>query len=125
MTSIIDHTNTMMEQLRQGDFLSGMEQFYAEDAVNEEVTGAKIVGRDAIIENEKKVLDGVKTFHGITVHAVGGHETSPGNGVTFAEYALRVDLKDGSTFNPEQVQVTTWKDGKATHIKFYYDPSGL
>ena len=125
MTSIIDHTNTMMDQLRQGDFLSGMEQFYAEDAVNEEATGAKIVGRDAIIENEKKVLDGVETFHGITVHAVGGHETSPGNGVTFAEYALRVDMKDGSTFNPEQVQVTTWKDGKVTHIRFYYDPSEL
>ncbi|RNC81212.1 MAG: nuclear transport factor 2 family protein [Phycisphaera sp.] len=125
MSSIIDHTNTMMEQLQQGDFLSGMEQFYADDAVNEEVTGAKVVGREAIIENEKNVLEGVKAFHSVTVHSVGGHETSPGNGVTFAEYSIRVDMKDGSTFNPDQVQVTTWKDGKASHIKFYYDPSQM
>lgn len=125
MSSIIDNTNTMMEQLKQGDFLSGMEQFYADDAVNEEITGAKVVGREAIIENEKKVLEGVQAFHSVTVHSVGGHETSPGNGVTFAEYSIRVDMKDGSTFNPDQVQVTTWKDGKATHIKFYYDPSQM
>jgi ketosteroid isomerase-like protein len=125
MSSIIDNTNTMMEQLKRGDFLSGMEQFYADDAVNEEITGAKVVGREAIIENEKKVLEGVKAFHSVNVHSVGGHETSPGNGVTFAEYSIRVDMKDGSTFNPDQVQVTTWKNGKASHIKFYYDPAQM
>jgi ketosteroid isomerase-like protein len=125
MASILDNTHAMMEQLRQGDFLTGMEQYYAEDAVNEECTGAKVVGRDAIIANEKSVLEGVQTFHGVTVHAVAGHETSPGNGVTFAEYSVRVDMKDGSTFNPDQVQVTTWVNGEATHIKFYYDPAGV
>lgn len=125
MSSILENTAAMMSQLQRGDFLTGMERFYAEDAVNEECTGARTVGRDAIIANEKEVLDGVETFHGVTVHAVGGHETSPGNGVTFAEYSVRVDMKDGSTFNPDQVQVTTWVDGKATHIKFYYDPSQL
>jgi hypothetical protein len=34
-------------------------------------------------------------------------------------------MKDGSTFNPKQVQVTEWKNGRATHIRFYYDPSQL
>ena len=65
------------------------------------------------------------TFHGATIHAVGGRETSPGNGVTFAEYELRVDMKDGSTFNPKQVQVMHWRNGLARHIKFYYDPGQL
>ncbi len=34
-------------------------------------------------------------------------------------------LKDGSTFNAKQAQVMDWKNGKATHIRFYYDPSKL
>ena len=46
MTSILDNTQAMMDQLRQGDFLTGMETFYADDAVNEECTGTKVVGRD-------------------------------------------------------------------------------
>ncbi len=29
---------------------------------------------------------------------------------------------DGSKFNPDQVQVTTWKDGQAILNKFYYNP---
>lgn len=125
MSSILQNTLAMMEQLRQGDFLTGMEEYYADDAVNEESTGAKTVGRDAIIANEKKVLESVADFKGATIHSVAGHETSPGNGVTFAEYSLRVDLKDGATFNPDQVQVSKWVDGKVAHTKFYYDPSQI
>ena len=125
MSSILEKTQAMMEQIQQGEFIQGMEDFYADDAVNEEATGAKTVGRQAIIENEKKFLEGVAAFHGVSVHAVGGLETSPGNGVTFAEYSIRVDLKDGKTFNPDQVQVTRWENGQAKHIKFYYDPAQL
>ena len=54
-----------------------------------------------------------------------GQDDGAGNGVTYAEYKLTVDMKDGSTFNPDQVQVTRWREGKAYHIKFYYDPSKL
>ena len=102
-----------------------MEEFYADDAINEEVTGAKIVGKQAIIDHEHEVLANVAAYHGCTVFSSGGHESSPGNGVTFAEYQIKVDMKDGSTFNPKQVQVTEWANGKAKHIRFYYDPAQL
>jgi len=125
MASILDNQNTILEQLKQGEFVKGMEDFYADDAVNEEVTGAKIEGKQAIIENEYKVLENVKEFKGVEVYATGGHETSPGNGTTFVEYSIRVEMKDGSTFNPDQVQVTRWVDGKAKHVKFYYDPAQM
>ncbi|MEM9083167.1 MAG: hypothetical protein AAGB34_06175 [Planctomycetota bacterium] len=42
--------------------------------------------------------------------------------MTFAEYKLSVDMKEGSKFNPDQVQVTRWKDTKAVNVKFYYNP---
>ena len=124
--TLLDKTKRMIEALKEGKFVEGMEEFYADDAVNEEATGAKIEGKANIIANEKKILEQVKAYHGIQVRYFGaGPDDGNGNGVTFAEYKLTVDMKDGSTFNPDQVQVTRWREGKAYHIKFYYDSSKL
>ncbi len=126
MTNLMDNQLAILEQLKQGEFVQGMEDFYADDAVNEEANGTRTVGKDNIIANERDVLANVAQYHGCTVHSVGvGEDDGRGNGVTFAEYELRVDMKDGSTFNPTQVQVTRWVDGKAAHIRFYYDPAQL
>ncbi len=121
--SLLDQTRRMIEGLKDGKFVEGMEEFYADDAVNEEPDGARIVGKAAIIANEKKVLEQVAAYHGCEVRSIGvGEDDGQGNGVTFAEYKLTVDMKDGGKFNPDQVQVTRWKDGRAVHIKFYYNP---
>lgn len=121
--SLLDKTKQMIEGLREGRFVEGMEEFYAEDAVNEEPTGVRTEGKDTIIENERKTLENVETFHGIEIRSLGvADDDGNGNGTTFAEYKLTVDMKDGSRFNPDQVQVTRWKNGKAQHIKFYYNP---
>ncbi len=122
--SLLEKTVRMIEGLKEGRFIEGMEEFYADDAINEEPTGARIVGKSAIIENEREVLANVATFHGAEIRSFGvGEDDGNGNGTTFAEYKLTVDMKDGSRFNPDQVQVTRWRGGKAVHIKFYYDPS--
>jgi ketosteroid isomerase-like protein len=122
--SLLTKTQHILDMLVKGEFVEGMEKFYADNVVNEEPTGATIRGKLAIIENEKNILQQVKAYHGIEIKAVGvGEDDGKGNGVTFAEYKLSVDMKDGSKFNPDQVQVTRWKDGKAVHIKFYYNPN--
>ena len=124
MSTLLEKTQQIMDMLAQGQFVEGMEQFYADNAVNEEPTGVKIEGKQAIIDNEKAILEQVAAYHGIEVRSVGvGTDDGNGNGVTFAEYKLSVDMKDGSKFNPDQVQVTRWEDGKAVHIKFYYNPA--
>ena len=121
--SLLDKTRTMIEGLKDGRFVEGMEEFYADDVTNEEPTGVQIQGKSTIIENERRTLENVATYHGIEIRSFGvGEDDGRGNGVTFAEYKLTVDMKDGSRFNPDQVQVTRWKDGKAHHIKFYYNP---
>ncbi|MEM7230732.1 MAG: nuclear transport factor 2 family protein [Planctomycetota bacterium] len=122
-SSLLANTKKMIEGLKEGKFVEGMEEFYADDVVNEEPTGATTTGKAQLIENEKQILEGVETFHGIDIRAIAvGEDDGNGNGVTFAEYKLTVDMKDGSKFNPDQVQVTRWKDGKAVHVKFYYNP---
>ncbi len=123
MSQLLDNTKKILDMVKQGQFVEGMEAFYADDAVNEEPTGDKISGKQAIIDNEKKILEQVAAFHGIDIKSVGvGEDDGNGNGVTYAEYKITVDMKDGSKFNPDQVQVTRWKNGKASHIKFYYNP---
>ncbi len=125
MSTLLKKQQTIIDQIVAGDFITGMETFYAADAVNEEASGATVVGRDNIIANEKTFLEGVAAYNGCTVHAVGSQEEGDGNGVTFAQYDLSVDLKDGKTFNPKQVQVTRWEKGEAKHIRFFYDPAQL
>ncbi len=124
--SLREQTQKILEMLKKGEFVEGMEFFYADDVINEEPTGVIVQGKQAVIENEKNILQQVKTYHGIEVKSVGvGEDDGKGNGITFAEYKLSVDMKDGSMFNPDQVQVTRWKNGKAVHIKFYYNPNFL
>ncbi len=121
--SLLGKTQQILDMIAKGQFVEGMETFYADNAINEEPTGASIQGKQAIIDNEKNVLQQVAAYHGIEVKSIGvGQDDGNGNGVTFAEYKLSVDMKDGSKFNPDQVQVTRWKNGKAAHIKFYYNP---
>ena len=121
--SLVEKTRQILDMLAKGEFVEGMEAFYADDAVNEEPTGATVTGKQAIIENERNILSQVAAYHGIEVKSVGGgDDDGKGNGVTFAEYKLSVEMKDGSKFNPDQVQVTRWENGKAKHIKFYYNP---
>ncbi len=122
--SLIDKTKRMIESLKEGKFVEGMEEFYADDVINEEPNGARIEGKAALIEHEKKTLAQVSAFHGIEIRSFGaGDDDGQGNGTTFAEYKMSIDMKDGSKFSPDQVQVTRWGNGKAKHIKFYYDPN--
>jgi ketosteroid isomerase-like protein len=125
MKSLLENQQTIMDQLEAGEFVQGMVDFYADDAINEEANGDQVIGKANIIANEHKILEQVAAFHGCTVHSIGANDDGKGNGTTFAEYELKVDMKDGSTFNPKQVQVTRWENGKAKHILFYYDPTKL
>ena len=121
--SLLAKTQQILDMLAKGEFVEGMEAFYADDVINEEPTGVTVQGKQTIIDNEKNILEQVAAYHGIEVKSVGvGQDDGNGNGVTFAEYKLTVDMKDGSKFNPDQVQVTRWENGKAKHIKFYYNP---
>lgn len=123
MSTLLEKTQQIVDMLKDGQFVEGMEAFYADDVINEEPTGDKVQGKQTIIDNEKKILEQVAAYHGIDVKSVGvGEDDGNGNGVTFAEYKLSVDMKDGSKFNPDQVQVIRWVKGKAIHNKFYYNP---
>ena len=125
MSSIVEIQKSLLDQVVAGEFIQGMHDYYADDAIQEEASGARIEGKANIIANEEAFSENVKAYHGCTVKSIAGHDDGQGNGITFAEYAMKFDLQDGSTFNPEQVQVTRWESGKVKRITFYYDPAKL
>jgi len=121
--SLLESQQDIINMLKEGLFVEGMEKYYADDVVNIEPVGEPRSGKAAIIANEKEILGQVAAFHGIEVRSLGvGEDDGKGNGVTYAEYKISVDMKDGSKFNPDQVQITRWAGGKAIEIKFYYNP---
>jgi len=122
MATLLEKTQQIMQMVKAGQFVEGMEEFYADDVVNIEGDGKRTEGKATLIANERAFLEKVTAYHGAVIGAVASaSDDGQGNGTTFAQYSLNADLTDGK-FTPDQVQVTRWVDGKVAEVRFYYDP---
>ncbi len=122
MANLLEKTQRIMEMVAAGQFVEGMEEFYADDVVNVEGDGTRTEGKSTLIANERAFLEKVTAYHGAKIGPIASaSDDGQGNGVTFAQYSISADLTDGK-FTPDQVQVTQWKDGKVAEVRFYYDP---
>jgi len=123
-SDLLEMQRTFVERCAKGEFVEVMEDYYAENAVQLEADGTRREGRSNMVEFEKEFLTKVETFHGIEIGSMAvASDDGNGNGITMAEYKIMADLKDGSKFWPDQVQVTKWENGKIVELKYYYDPS--
>ena len=120
--SLIYERARMIRDLVLVKFVEVMEEIYTDRAINEESTGDRTEGKQTIIADEKQVLENVVAFHGCENRSIGvASDDSAGKGVMYAEDKLTVDMKDGGQFNPGQMPVTQWEDGKAKHDCSYYN----
>ena len=123
-SELLDLTRTFVERCANDEFVEVMEDYYADDVYQIEGNGLRRSGKKAIIDFEKDFQTKVAKFYGIDIGAIGvASDDGHGNGVTLAEYTIKADMKDGSKFWPEQVQVTTWKDYKVVSLRYYYNPN--
>ena len=123
-SSLYDLHNQVINYLKQGKFVEGIEDFYADDATAQENTNAPTVGRDAMVKNERAFLTKVTAYHGIKVLAAAIDDQGGGNGIVFYETVMQWDQSDKGHVSVNQVVVERWKDGKIAHIRFYgnFDP---
>jgi ketosteroid isomerase-like protein len=52
-------------------------------------------------------------------------EAYPKDTRSMVEMHLDATTKDGHRLRLEEVGLQTWKDGKITHERYFYDPSGF
>ena len=123
-SDLLEKQREFVERCAKGEFVEVMQDYYAEDAYQiEKGDGTRREGRDNMVAFEKEFLTQVETFHGVDIGSIAvASDDGNGNGVTMAEYTIKAELKDGSKFWPEQVQVSTWKDGKIVALHYYYNP---
>ncbi|MCA9473229.1 MAG: hypothetical protein MRJ96_11175 [Nitrospirales bacterium] len=115
----------VVEYLKQGKFVEGIEDFYAEEASAQENTNPPTVGRATLLKNEREFLTKVTAYHGIEILATAIDDQGGGNGVVFYEAVMQWDQKDKGHVSVNQVVIERWKNGKILNIRFYgnFDPS--
>ena len=123
-SDLLEMQRTFVQRCAKGEFVEVMEDYYADDAYQiEKGDGTRREGRANMVAFEKEFLTQVETFHGVDIGSISvASDDGKGNGVTMAEYTIKADMKDGSKFWPEQVQVSEWKDGKIAALRYYYNP---
>ena len=107
--------NSLLGMLKQGQFVEGMEAFFAPDVTIQEVGQAPKTGRDLTIAVEKELLEGVSEFIQYRAHSIGA-----GGDKTFYEATMEFKTNDGHHIVQNQAVVTTWKDGKIIDERYYH-----
>ena len=102
------------EMITKGQILEAVEKFFAADARTVDFTGSKANGIKEIIEVQGKMIDAIQKVNEITLHRVG-----VGNDVTFAEFILDFDMKDGSKIHWHEIIYSVWKNGKVVFEEYF------
>jgi hypothetical protein len=113
--------------LKQGKFVEGIEDFYAENATAQENGNLPTVGRTTMASNERAFAKKLTAYHGIDVLATVVNEHGGGNGIVFYEAVINWDRSDTGHETVNEVVVERWKDGKIADIRFYgnFDPGPI
>ncbi len=95
--------------------LEGLKKHYAEDAVMQENFDPPTFGKDANRRREAAFFESVARVREVTLHSA-----ATNGSVSFSEWTLDLDLKDGSRLTLRQVAARRWSDGRIVHERFYY-----
>lgn len=102
------------------DHAGAIARWYAEDASMQENQAPPRVGRDALIEGERRML--------AQMAAVKSELLAPplidGDQVAI-RWRFTFTTKDGRALSQEEVAWQAWKDGKIWRETFFYDPGQM
>ncbi|MGI9519190.1 MAG: hypothetical protein ACR2NP_19215 [Pirellulaceae bacterium] len=117
--SLAELHNQVIDYLKQGKFVEGIEDFYAEDATAQENNNEPSRGRENMAAAEAEFLKKVTAYHGIDVLTSAINDQGNGNGTVFYEAIMKWDQSDRGHVEVEQTVVERWKAGKVQSIRFY------
>ena len=110
----------LIETVEKGDFLGAIERFYADDASMQENQAEPRRGRAALLENERKLLAGVKAVRGHCVRPV----LQDGDTVAI-QWVFEFEGRDGKVVRMEEVAHQSWRGEQILRERFFYDPAQM
>ena len=102
------------EMVTKGQIPEAVEKFFAADARTVDFTGRKDNGKENILAEQRQMIGMVENVNEISVHRVG-----VGDDVTFAEFIIDLDMKDGSKIYWHEIIYSVWKNGKIVFEEYY------
>lgn len=95
-----------------------IEEFYTSDASMQENQSEPRVGRANLVENERKVLDRVKSMISTCIHPFFIH----GDYVVI-KWRFRFEWLNGTSTEIEEISYQYWENELIAKEQFFYDPS--
>jgi len=102
------------EMVTKGQIPEAVEKFFSADARTVDFTGRKDNGKENILAEQRQMIGMVENVNEISVHRVG-----VGDDVTFAEFIIDLDMKDGSKIYWHEIIYSVWKNGKIVFEEYY------
>ena len=102
------------EMVTKGQILQAIEKFFATDARTVDFTGRKANGKQEAIDGQKKTVELIEKVNEISVHRVG-----TGDDVTFAEFIIDLNFKDGTKIYWHEIIYSVWKNGKIVYEEYF------
>lgn len=109
--------NAFVTAVEHGDYVDAIERYYHDDASTQENLNPPRVGRDTIVEHEKKTLAQYKVQTHPTKHVVIDGDT------VVINWIFEMTDKEGRIRHLNELALQTWKDEKILREQFYYDPT--
>jgi ketosteroid isomerase-like protein len=95
-------------------------EFYTADATMQENMSPPRVGRDALIENEKRVLARAKSVRSECVRPV-----LVNGDIVVIRWIFDFEWHDGSRTHMEELAYQRWEGERIVQEQFFYDPAQL
>ena len=115
-----ERVEALIAMVEQGKYVEAIEAFYTEDASMQENNEPPRIGREKLIEGERRMLAAHKEAR-----------TQPGS--TFLLEGDRAMIhwvfvftrRDGTSFRMEELAEQRWRGDRIVEERFFYDPAQL
>ena len=106
--------------VEQGEYVKAIEDFYHPDASMQENGLPPRVGRQALVEHERKVLAGLQRMRTrrVQTHLVDGDRV-------VINWVFEMTGSDGVTRVMDELALQSWDGDRITTERFYYDPAQI
>ena len=108
---------TRVEQNAHADAIA---EFYTLDASMQENLSPPRVGREGLIDNERKVLARAKSVKSTCVRPVLAH-----GDIVVVRWIFEFEWLDGGTTRMEELAYQRWEGERIAQEQFFYDPAQL